>query len=282
MIFQLVCILSLGFLLFGCSGESSDVSSDGSSCTLSANTSPTSTENSFGCVLVTRDSTSCLSARTAQGLSGFWLKFSCRVTLTKSGTNVTMSSDSRPDHVSVYFNSTDACYEEFIDSIRRPNPNNISLKTVSVTVPITPSGSSLPMGGGAVGLAVNGVSLFSNAAAPEDDIYNEIATFDKCEGHPQLSGQYHYHSEPPSISNSDSKFIGVMRDGYPIYGRKDINGTSPSNLDASGGHTAVTEDSSGISVYHYHANLQSDGTDSAYFLTTGTYKATIGSCTGCK
>src|SRR4051812_39198947 len=55
-------------------------------------------------------------------------------------------------------------------------------------------------------------------------------------GHPQGTGIYHYHSEPYALSYDDGNFIGVMRDGYAIYGRKDADGTYPT-VDMYGGHT---------------------------------------------
>lgn len=131
---------------------------------------------------------------------------------------------------------------------------------------------------GVVGVARNGVAIFSNAASPPDNIYDEVATFDKCEGHP-AGTMYHYHIEPPSISSSDAYFVGVMRDGHPIYGRYDEGAVTPT-LDSEGGHTGTTLDSSSA-IYHYHVNYQTDSTDEAYFVTSGTYKAAPGTCSGC-
>jgi hypothetical protein len=77
-----------------------------------------------------------------------------------------------------------------------------------------------------------------------------------------------------------------MRDGYPLYGRHDADGSTPANLDASGGHVGTTPDSPSTAVYHYHVNLQTSHTgatagDEAWFLTTGTYAGAPGTCTGC-
>jgi hypothetical protein len=251
------------------------------SCSLTANTTE-GTKNSLGCGVLTRDTSSCESSRTSQGLSGYWLKFSCRVTLTKSGSNVVISTDSRPDSKSQYFSKTDACYEAFTATGRKTNPNTIAAQTIKVTVPMngTKAASTTTMTGATIGVAVSGVSIFGNFAAPGDDIYAEAETFDKCEGHPQNTGNYHYHTEPTSITQSDSAFVGVMRDGIPIYGRLDSDGSTPT-LDAAGGHTGVTVDSPTTPVYHYHVNLQTNGTDSAYFITTGVYAGTVGTCTGC-
>lgn len=272
--------LALG--LVGCQVKSSDTTS--SSCTLTSNTTQT-TQSSNGCYLLTRDSSGCSASRTAQGLSGFWLNFSCRVTLTKSGSNVIVSSDGQPDYQSAYFATSNACYASGFPTGRSANPNTLGSQNISMTIPYSPSAPSGAVGTamslGAVGMAINGVVIYSNAAAPGDNIYNEVSTFDKCEGHP-AGTMYHYHTEPTSASNSDAKFIGVMRDGFPIYGRYDSGNVSPTLDKASGGgHQGTTVDSTSTSVYHYHVNLQSSGGSSAYFVTSGYYMGTAGSCTGC-
>jgi hypothetical protein len=246
---------------------------------LTENTTETGTTNAYGCNLLTRDVSSCEGSRIAQGLSGYWLKFSCRVTLTKSGSSISIASDGEPDFKSSYFDTSDDCYEAFSADGRHANPNTLGEQSYVMTVSDSPTtGGNTAMNLGVVGMAANGVAIFSNVAAPGDDIYNEVDTFDKCEGHP-AGTIYHYHIEPPAISNSDSNFIGVMLDGHPIYGRKDADGSTPT-LDAQGGHTGTTPDSA-TAIYHYHVNLQTDGTDSAYFITSGYYEGTKGTCSGC-
>ena len=250
----------------------------GSSCTLTGNTSPSGTQTN-GCDLLTRDTSSCKAARQAQGLSGFWLSFSCRVTLTvvtQAGTQyVQLSSDGEPDYRSNYFPSGDLCHDDYTPPF--PDPNDIAAQNLVLTVPQVPSGSGQEMALGPVGMAVNGVAIFDNQAAPGDDIYLESGSFDRCQGHPQQNGMYHYHSEPYAISYDDARFIGVLRDGNPLYGRRDPDGSLPS-LDAAGGHVGVTSDSA-TPVYHHHVNLQTSanaGTagQTAWFLTTGQYANT--------
>jgi hypothetical protein len=252
-------------------------------CTLTANTTPTATVSANGCHLLTRDTSSCLAQRQAQGLTGAWLKFSCRVTLTRSGANVQAQSDGQPDYKSFYFPTTNPCYQSETGSLH--NPSSIAPQHYAVNFPGSPTMTAQPMTGAVVGMALNGVPIFGNFAAPGDDIFQEAMTFDACGAHPQMSGQYHYHGEPYAISNDDSNFIGVLRDGYPVYGRRDPDGSMPT-LDTYGGHTGVTADSPATPVYHYHVNLQtSTGTRTAgqkqWFLTTGTYRGTPAACSTC-
>jgi hypothetical protein len=273
----LTAVAASGYFV-GCA-ETAD---DGGSCSLADNTTATTLTSANGCAVLTRDTSSCEASRTAQGLSGFWLKYSCNVTLTKTGDTVTIATDSVPDRKSPYFGSADSCYEALSVSGRAVNPNLLAEQGISMTVDYTPtaSGSTATMPGGAVGVTLDGVVVYDNEAAPGDSIYAEVDSFDKCEGHPDNSSTYHYHTEPTSITNADSKFVGVMRDGFAIYGKKDADGSTPSNLDAAGGHTGTTVDST-TAVYHYHINTQTSGSDSADFLTKGLYRGTAGTCTGC-
>lgn len=272
-------VLGLSFCVAAC-GTSEAESTSG--CTLIENTSQTATVNTAGCHVLSRDTSACDDARRTAGFSGYWLKFSCRVSLKMQGNTVQAESDNRPDYKSFYFPKSDACYET---QSGVQNPNQIAVQKLNVSFPLSPDSTSQQMRGAIVGLSLNGVGIFGNFAAPGDDIFNEAMTFDSCGAHPQNSGVYHYHGEPYAISNNDSNFIGVMRDGYPIYGRKDPDGSMPT-LDTAGGHTGVTVDSPTTPIYHYHVNQQtSTGAQTAgqkqWFLTTGMYHGTPAACTGC-
>ena len=43
-----------------------------------------------------------------------------------------------------------------------------------------------------------------------------------------------------------------MSDGFLLYGRRDVDGAYPTDLDESGGHFGVTPHSNGEEIYHYH------------------------------
>lgn len=256
---------------------------DAGACALAANTYQTDVVNPAGCHVLVRDSSACAASRTALGLSGMWLRFSCRVALSVVGDRVQAVSDDQPDYKSNYFVSSNVCHETYTAAVQ--NPNLITATTLTVLFPRTPDTVSGPMRGAVVGLALNGVAIFGNFAAPGDDIYQEAQTFDRCGAHPQGQGTYHYHSEPYSLSYDDANLIGVMRDGYAIHGRRDADGSYPS-LDAFGGHTSVTAESPVTPVYHYHVNQQtSTGTATAgqkqWFLTTGSWRGSTVACSSC-
>ncbi len=259
-------------------GDAGSDTSTSNTCPLSKNTTVVSTN--AGCALLARDATSCQSARQAAGLTGFWLAFSCRVSLSADATNVTVKADSQPDYASNYFNGT-SCYTA---SSGTPNPNHLAPQAITMIVPKTPTDATANQTLGVVGVAANGVAIFDNQAAPNDDIYLEVATFDACQGHPTPTSLYHYHTEPYALTYDDSRFVGVLRDGYPVYGRRDGDGTVPA-LDVSGGHTSATPDSA-TPIYHYHVNQQTSTNpkssgQSAWFITTGNYHGQPGGCLGC-
>jgi hypothetical protein len=253
-----------------------------SGCTIDDNTTASSTVAPSGCAVLERDASACEQERTAAGITGAYLKFSCRVKLTMSGGTVTAVADGQPDYTSNYYPTSNACYAAYTGAVQ--NPNHISTQSLTVGFTTTPNEAGRTMMGAIVGLAINGVPIFSNFAAPGDDIYKEAMTFDECGGHPQNTGVYHYHAEPFSLSYDDGRVIGMMRDGYAVYGRRDMDGSMPT-LDQFGGHTGTTPDSA-TAVYHYHVNQQTSTTagtagEKQWFLTTGTYRGTPGTCTGC-
>ncbi|MCX6371145.1 MAG: YHYH protein, partial [Solirubrobacterales bacterium] len=108
----------------------------------------------------------------------------------------------------------------------------------------------------------NTVAMASNftIAAPD----GSTAPFvDDCSGHPTPAmggggGQYHYHGLPACVSKEvdtstgPSHILGVAFDGFPIYGKRDINGKviSVSKLDKCNGITSATPEFPN-GIYHY-------------------------------
>lgn len=190
-----------------------------------------------------------------------WIKenFTC-VSGYKSGDNYIINTNDLPSHKSYYY-GTSSPYFEAMPSGRFGNPNSIQTQSVTFTIPVTPTYSANPSatGGGPVGIATNGVVYFNNQAAPGDSLTTEYATMDAAEAHPQQSGQYHYHVEPIKITNNDSKLIGIMADGYPIYGKKAEDGSYPT-LDAYGTRACTTSHfPNGTYCYHVRNGSGVDG-----------------------
>ena len=182
--------------------------------------------------------------------------------ITIEGDYVVIKSNGMPDHKSVYYASTNALYESFSgktfgNNTFNKNPNSISSQSLTFKIPLSPkkasSVSTTPLG--AMGVSLNGVPFFNQYAGPNQPLTNEITSFDQYYGHPQQSGQYHYHVEPIYLTTkkaTKSSLLGFLLDGFPVYGPEE-NGKTVTNadLDAFHGHTHVTTDyPSGI--YHYH------------------------------
>ena len=87
-------------------------------------------------------------------------------------------------------------------------------------------------------------------------------------GHPNPNNQYHYHFEPLALTSAGrSKLIGVLLDGFPVYGPLDADGTTPA-LDACNGHVYATQEFLG-GIYHYH-------TTTGVPYISGCFKGTAG------
>lgn len=177
------------------------------------------------------------------------------------GDYVVIKTNGLPDHKSPYYSGTawaSTKYEAYNGTNPQwgQNPNKIAEADATFKIPLNPKVASThaatPLG--AMGVAVNGVSIFNQYAAMYSPLTNEANGFDQYGGHPQQQGVYHYHVEPTYITTNKGKdaLVGFLLDGFPVYGPLE-NGKTITNtdLDVYHGHTTVTADyPSGI--YHYH------------------------------
>jgi len=141
------------------------------------------------------------------------------------------------------------------------NPNSIQIQNMTVTLPANPTLDSMPhCAPGAVGILLSGTVLFNALDAPgRDAVAHEIQ--DQCQGHPQVSGVYHYHSISSCVIDTPdetghSALVGYALDGFGIYGKKGEHGEelTSADLDECHGHThTITWDERKIQMYHYHA-----------------------------
>ena len=117
---------------------------------------------------------------------------------------------------------------------------------MSVVLPSNPAKAASPAcssaAGAVIGFLNTGVAIFNALdAGGKDAPAHEIQ--DSCDGHPEVTGQYHYHSLPRCIAvgskKKHSKRIGWARDGFPIFGPRGAKGEYMLNndLDACHGHT---------------------------------------------
>ena len=194
-----------------------------------------------------------------------------------SGDYVIVESQGLPNHPSPYWGAGHINYSSPHNGMS-VNPNKISSQNFKFYIPISPSPtnsvSSTPLG--PIGVSISGVPFYNQYAGPNNQpLDNEIASFDIYSGHPQQTGQYHYHWEPNYLtSNGDeSMLIGYSLDGFPIYGPKDqADMQYPSDLDELNGHNHVTDEYPD-GTYHYHS------TSTVPYLLGG-FKGKYGSVNG--
>jgi hypothetical protein len=206
----------------------------------------------------TEPSTTDSTTQTVTQLPDVFKSFTSDVTVTLDGSNVVIRATSVPNHKSPYFASTDARYEAYNgpNPAFALNPNRIVAQNLVFRIPATPSVAATPQATplGPIGVALNGVAIFNQYAANRQPLTGEINSFDQFNGHPQQSGQYHYHVEPLFLTQTRGKsgLVGFLLDGYPVYGPVENGKTLTSaDLDELHGHTHATAEYP-AGRYHYH------------------------------
>jgi hypothetical protein len=260
-------------------------------CSYGTHAYPSSTDNSKNCRVLERDTCSCLAERLDAGVSAPFLKFSCNIGITVTTLNNTtvtqLTADSVPDRHDVYFDGG-SCYEAD-NTTTYPDPWGIVPQSIVMNIPLSvgvDGGMAVP--GGTVGLAIDGASIFNDSAGANKSIWTESGSFERCNGHANSGGVYHYHMEPYSITQDDDSLVGVMRDGYFIYGRKDPDGTEAGAPDGGVsypyyGHVGYTIDSPNTPVFHYHVHYEAidGGAGGGYFVTPSIFYGAMAPCTNC-
>ena len=154
------------------------------------------------------------------------------------------------------------------------NPNKISAQTINLSLPLNPVQAAMPscLSGGAIGMFLNGSPFFDALDAPGRDApAHEVQ--DKCGGHPEVTGAYHFHMMTSCMdlgsASGSSPQLGVALDGFPIYGPYE-NGQYLSNDDLDMCHgrlSPISYNGKTVTLYHYVANYE-------YPYTLGCYRGT--------
>lgn len=184
------------------------------------------------------------------------------VTVSFNGTEITIESDALPNHTSPYWDESNSLYiDPVIANVDQMSPGKLREGSYTLTVPASPeiAASSSATGLGAIGISVTGVPIFNDEEGPNIQLSSNVASgFDYAGGHMGPSG-YHYHLESADVeentvlSHDDDKLIGILSDGFLLYGRRcNATGDHPDDLDESGGHSSPTQHSEGEEFYHYH------------------------------
>ena len=116
---------------------------------------------------------------------------------------------------------------------------------------------------GLIGLLISGGALYDpyeaggGVALDANFDVNGVLFIDSCNGHPQQVGAYHYHGVPYCVTDvidtpgEHSAILGVLLDGFPVYGPQDNGGDAPTDLDGCNGHAGSTPEFPD-GIYHYH------------------------------
>lgn len=182
------------------------------------------------------------------------------VTVSFDGDEITVESNGLPNHTSPYWDTTEPLY---IDQLIGDHltPGGIRSGSYILTVPSSPeiAATSSATGLGPIGISITGVPIFNDQERANEPLdVNTAGGFDYAGAHVGPGG-YHYHVESSDIeentvlSHDDGDLIGIMADGFLLYGRKENSTeTYPTDLDVSGGHVGTTQHSDGDEFYHYH------------------------------
>lgn len=183
-----------------------------------------------------------------------WPKHSLKQTV--AGANRTITTNALPAHITGVFpiaKSDDAyTYDR--------NPNAIKTQNLAYTLPVNPSQLPTPVClGGEVGVTLAGVPMFSGFDAGGRDA-QAWEVQDSCDGHPQLTGEYHYHGYSDCMADSSqsdqhSILLGYALDGFGLFGRRGEGGKelSTAELDDCHGHSHdISWDGKTVKLYHYH------------------------------
>ena len=191
--------------------------------------------------------------------ASIWDLFADRLEIYQDGDYMVIESDDIPDHTSPYFASDHVQYEAYNGSNPnfRINPNNITAQNLVFRIPLNPSEASSKTNTrlGPIGVALNGVAFFNQYAGPNNQpLTSEVNSFDQHNGHPTGGDTYHYHFEPSHLTTTKGKsaLLGILLDGYPVYGPEEDGKTLTStDLDEYHGHFGPTPEFPD-GIYHYH------------------------------
>ena len=276
----------VGLMLCACSGT--PTGADGGSADASADVGAEASVDAGTSLLDT------CSATVGATVPAFYKTYFRCTDLSVNGSNLVISTKGQPPYKTYYYGPASTNYASF-DTSRgnqySPNPNTIKVQSVTFNVPLTPTAksnltitsglidgvvgtSSQEYKMGSAGVAINSVIMFNPLAAPGDDIENEKYTFDDYNGHPEMTGNYHYHTTTKGPLQVLSKLgfttatepgtatielYGMMCDGTLVMGCTELSGATPilTGFDAQNGHAhdIIDNNNQTLLTNRYHVHL---------------------------
>mgnify|MGYP003624892236 CR=1 FL=1 len=218
-----------------------------------------------------------LTAQTATNTAIAAAQWADGVSITLNDDSFTYQSDGTPSHAvgAQYIVPNDGVMPPFGDNsdddfhivdgaeLIRKTPIDVTITTQPVLGDAATQTSL-----GMIGVTLSGARLFNdyedmsraNVALDDNRFSGDAAFVDTCNAHPLQDGSsYHYHGVPTCITETvdvagnHSTLIGVLLDGFPVYGNAGANGTPVTNadLDICSGHIGATPEFP-AGIYHYH------------------------------
>ena len=137
------------------------------------------------------------------------------------------------------------------------NPNSITEQDLRWVLPSNPIKGDSPqcLNMGTIGMMTTGAVLF-NALDGEGRDAAAHETLDNCDGHPERTGEYHYHNLSScnlATGSADVTVVGWALDGFPIVTGY-IDGHAPTNADLDvchGRDTTVAINGEPVDTYAY-------------------------------
>lgn len=194
-------------------------------------------------------------------------------TIFLDGSNVVIETTGLPNHETVYWGEGNDLYRQEDDVNLTPTriPDRDQAATITVDASPDLAGSTIATELGIIGIAVSGSYIFNDQEG-NGPLDQAAGSLDWTGAHIGPS-VYHYHLEPKAFTDDDENLVGILLDGIFLYGRKcNSTGDYPSDLDASGGHTTVTQYTDGEEEYHYHIINELYSTTGSYIAFAGPFQ----------
>ena len=257
-------------LAFVACGTEKQTSSSGDADGVSGTEETTQSEDSE-----TPDDSGVSDGEAADTLPAAYADFADHVLVYLDGDEVVIESNGLPDHTSPYWSPTHELYvEPTVADHLVPGYIDDFNGSYTLRVPLEPTKASTTQATtlGPIGIARSGSMIYNDQEGPGRELDEAAGGLDYTGAHTG-PGSYHYHLEPTAWSYDDDALIGIIADGFFLYGRRCAStGDHPTDLDASGGHTATTQHTSD-SHYHYHIKNELY-VDRYYILFPGDYQGT--------
>ena len=227
-------------------------------------------------------------ATTMDGELPAWIKnnFKCSVgyVSTVNSSYYCFKSKNLPNATSPYWGTGSALFTASVPGGNSANPNKTASQNFVYAIPVSPTANTGTLSGtqaglASIGITVNGLAVYNNAAAAPDTLSTEAKSFDNQGGHPQNTGIYHHHANVTNGTvdlTSTAALVGIALDGYAIYGANcsGQGGGAATGLDTNHGHTTTTSHFT-AATYHYH--YANDATAGISTLMGSNFYGRIGS-----